>query len=180
VPAMMALGELIGEMGGVDMIVISSAVGLINQGLDWEMESRQIEVNVRGFAAMANVAYKHFEKKGGGCLVGISSFACLRGKADMESYSASKAFVSTYLEGLRMKAAKRGLDIKVVDVRPGFVDTPMSRGQKGMFWVAGAEKAARQIVDAAEKGRSIAYITRRWRILAHLVKNLPDFIYRRV
>lgn len=175
-----ALEELLAEMGGADVIVVNAATGVDNSLLDWDTEENILQVNVIGFAAMACAAYRHLAENGGGALVGISSFACLRGAPDTQAYSASKAFVSNYLEGLRIKALKEGKNIRVVDIRPGFVDTPMTEGQKGMFWVAPARKAARQIVDAAERGSPIAYITRRWRILAHIVRNLPLFIYRRV
>ena len=179
--AIKAVEALLEKLGGADLFVISSATGRYNPRLDWDIEEKQLTVNVLGFAAMANVGFKHLsERPGGGALVGISSFACLRGSPQTESYSASKAFVSNYMEGLRMRTLKQNLPVKIVDIRPGFIDTPMTKGQKGMFWLVSAKAAAADILRAAERGRSIAYVPSRWIILARIVRNLPDFIYKKV
>lgn len=67
--AMSLLEELIREMGGMDVVVISSGVGFINPDLNWEQEKETTGVNVSGFAAVANVAVKHFWKQGSGQVV---------------------------------------------------------------------------------------------------------------
>src|SRR5215470_16844670 len=126
--AMAILQSLIEEMGGVDLIVISSGTGFINPDLNWAMEKETLDVNVAGFAAMANVAFHHFVQAGRGHLVGISSVAAIRGSGVAPAYSASKAFVSNYLEGLRIRARNAGLPILVTDIQPGFVDTAMAQG----------------------------------------------------
>ncbi|GAB4292333.1 MAG: SDR family NAD(P)-dependent oxidoreductase [Myxococcota bacterium] len=165
--------ELIAEIGGLDLAVISSGIGFYNKKLLWEREFETFKVNILGFSAMANVAFNHFRESGGGHLVGISSVAAVRGDATAPAYSASKAFESNYLEGLSMQARKQKLNITVTDIRPGFVDTPMTKGQRGMFWVAPVEKAALQIYRAIKRKKSVAYITRRWLIVAWLLKILP-------
>ena len=96
---------LIEEMGGVELVVISAGIGFINPELNWPEEKATIDVNVTGFAALANVAFRHFEQMQSGHLVGISSIAALRGSRIAPAYSASKAFVSNYMEGLRFRAA---------------------------------------------------------------------------
>jgi len=175
-----ALGELIAELGGMDVIVISSALDYFNPDLKWGEVKESILVNVMGFAALANAAYNYFDKQGGGHIVGISSLAALRGSSSHPTYSASKAFVSNYMEGLRIKAVKSKRKIHITDIRPGFVDTPMTKGQPGMFWVATAEKAARQIFSAIQRKKQIAYITRRWGIVARFMRNAPARVYEMV
>jgi short-subunit dehydrogenase len=177
--AMAVMGDLVEEMGGVDLVVISSGTGFINPDLDWEKEKATIDVNVIGFAAMANVAFCHFLKTGRGHLVGISSIAAIRGSGGAPAYGASKAFMSNYLEGLRISARKAGLSIAVTDIQPGFVDTAMAKGQ-GLFWVASPQKAARQIYDAIRRKARHAYVTKRWSVIGWLLKVLPDFIYSRL
>ncbi len=166
---MEALKQLINEMGGMDLVVISAGVGHGNRGLEWSKERETIEVNVTGFAAVANAAFKYFSQKGGGHIVGISSIAAIRGNGSAPAYNASKAFVSNYLDGLRQKARKSKLPITITDVQPGFVDTPMLKG-KGLFWVAPAAKAARQIYGAVKAKKRHVYITKRWRLIAWLLK----------
>jgi short-subunit dehydrogenase len=161
--------ELLDEMGDVELIIVNSGIG--HHDPDWHQELEVIAVNVTGFAAMANLAMDFFLRRGSGHLVGISSIAALRGLRS--AYSGSKAFVSTYLEGLRLKADGMRVDVHVTDVKPGFVDTPMTEGRKDMFWVASAELAARQIATAIKKKKRHVYVTRRWRLMAWLMKSLP-------
>lgn len=177
--AIKQLEELVAEMEGADIIVISSGVGYVNKDLQWSPEKETIDVNVSGFAAMANVAIHHFLSKGSGHLVGISSIAALRGDGDAPAYSASKAFVSNYMDGLRKKVVKLGLSITVTDIQPGFVDTAMAKGD-GLFWVTSLPKAAQQIYNAIEKKRKHAYITKRWRLMGWLMKIMPGFIYNKI
>ena len=173
------LKELIAEMDGADIIVISSGTGFINKDLEWAKEKETIDVNITGFAAMAGAAFDYFRGRGGGHLVGISSIAAIRGGGEAPAYNASKAFVSNYLEGLRQKAGKLKLALTVTDIQPGFVDTPMARGE-GLFWVATPQKAAKQIFDAIKKKKSHAYVTKRWRLIAWLLKLLPDSLYSKI
>ncbi len=170
--AMALFHELVEEMGGVELVVISSGTGFINPDLDWPKERATIEVNVAGFCAIADAAVKYFIKRGHGHLVGISSVAALFGSPLAPAYNASKAFVSNYLEGLRGMVRHLRLPIIVTDIRPGFVDTAMAKGP-GIFWMASPEKAARQIHGAIKKRRSCAYVTRRWRLFAWLWKIVP-------
>lgn len=177
--AMNSLEELICEMGGMDLMIISSGVGFINPDLDWHKEKETIDVNVSGFTAMANVAFKYFCKRGLGHIVGISSIAAIRGGSESPTYNASKAFVSNYMEGLRQKANKPKKSITVTDIQPGFVKTAMAKGE-GLFWVAPPEKAAWQIFRAIKGKKKHAYITKRWRIIAWLLKVMPDWLYNRL
>jgi short-subunit dehydrogenase len=173
------LKTMIDEMGGVDLVVLSAGIGFINPRLEWEREAETIEVNVTGFAALANVAVKHFIERGRGHLVGISSIAALGGSSGAPAYFASKAFVSNYLEGLSIKVARlANAAITVTDIKPGFVDTAMAQGAK--FWVASPERAAEQIFGVIRRRGRHAYVTRRWRLMAWLIRILPWFLYRRV
>jgi short-subunit dehydrogenase len=177
--AMETLAKFIEEMGGVDLIVISAGTGEINNSLSWHLENEAIKTNVSGFAALVNVAMHHFTEKGSGHLVGISSIAALRGGRESPAYNASKAFESNYLEGLRQKVRKSRLPITITDIKPGFVNTAMAKGD-GIFWAAEPEEAARQIFGTIKRRKRSAYITRRWVLIAWLLKLLPGFIYERL
>jgi short-subunit dehydrogenase len=179
VEAMQSLRELIAEMKDVELFVISAGTGFINPKLDWELENETIAVNVSGFTAIANVAVAHLADRGSGCLVGISSIAALRGNPDAPAYGASKAFMSNYLQGLRYRFAKLRLPVVVTDVQPGFVDTPMAKADR-MFWVASPQKAAEQIFAAIRKRKKHVYVTRRWRLVAWVIKAMPDWLVKRI
>lgn len=162
--------DLVDSLGGVDLVVVSSGIGRHNPDLEWEPERDTVDVNVRGFTAIATAAMEHFEATDGGHLVGISSVAGEIGSPTLPAYSASKAYVSRYLEGLRYRA---GDDIAVTDVRPGFVDTPMSP-ETERFWECSPETAAGQIARAISKEKSVAYVTRRWWLVSKVLGLLPD------
>ena len=173
--AMQGLRELIAEMEDVELLVISAGTGFLNPTLEWEPEEQTIAVNVCGFAAIANVAVSHLERRGSGCLVGISSIGALRGNLRAPAYGASKAFMSNYLQALRYRFAKLRLPIAVIDVQPGFVDTAMAKADR-TFWMATPEKAAIQIADAIRKRTAHVYVTRRWRLVAWFIKAIPDWL----
>ena len=177
--AIRQLTELINEMNSVELVVISAGVGFINSEFEWEKEKATIKTNVFGFAAVANVAVKHFLEQRAGHLVGISSIAALRGTGGAPAYNASKAFVSNYLEGLQQKCVKLKLPIVVTDVKPGFVDTAMAQGE-GLFWVAPPEKAAQQIYKAIKARKTHVYVTKRWRSIGVLLKLMPSSIYNKM
>jgi short-subunit dehydrogenase len=173
------LNRLITEMEGVDIVVVSSGAGFINKDFLWLPEKETIDVNVSGFAAMTNIAIHHFLSKGSGHLVGISSLAALRGSSVAPAYSASKAFVSNYLEGMRKKVAQSGMSITVTNIQPGYVDTAMAKGE-GKFWVASPREAAEQIYETIKRKKKHAYVTKRWRLIAWLLKIMPDFLHNRI
>jgi short-subunit dehydrogenase len=166
-------------MKDVELFVISAGTGFINTALEWEPEQETIAVNVSGFAAIANVAASHLQARGSGHLVGISSIAALRGNLEAPAYGASKAFMSNYLQALRYRFAKLQLPVVVTDVQPGFVDTAMAKAAR-KFWVATPEKAATQIFAAVRKRKKLVYVTRRWRLVAWLVKAMPDWLAQKL
>ena len=173
------LAALIDEMGGVDLAVICAGTGHINPELQWDLEQQMIDVNVKGFTCLADALFKHFMAKGAGHLVGISSVAALRGSGLCPAYNASKAYVSNYLEGLRVKAKHISKSIVVTDIKPGFVDTPMAQGE-GLFWVASPQEAARQIYRLIRRGKAHGYVIRRWRLVAWVLKLMPRGLYARL
>jgi short-subunit dehydrogenase len=173
------LEELTVELGGLDLVVISSGTGDMNENLDFNIEKRTIDTNVIGFTCVADWAYNYFEKQKTGHLVGISSVAGLRGSRQSPSYNATKAFQINYLEALRQKAIKLKQQIFVTDIRPGIVATEMAKGE-GLFWVMPVEKTVQQIYGAIKKKKKIAYVTKRWRIIAVMLKRMPRLIYDRV
>ncbi|HTQ99526.1 MAG TPA: SDR family NAD(P)-dependent oxidoreductase [Candidatus Acidoferrum sp.] len=174
--AISLLQELIAELGDVELFIVNAGTGFNNEPLEWEPERETIAVNVLGFAAMVNVAVAHLQARGAGHLVGISSIAALRGNRFAPAYNASKAFVSNYLEGVRYRFNNMKLPITVTDVQPGFVDTPMAKSPM-LFWVASPQKAALQIAEAIHACKSHVYITRRWRLIAWLMRLIPDVLY---
>ncbi|MBL7994636.1 SDR family NAD(P)-dependent oxidoreductase [bacterium] len=173
------LEELTVELGGLDLTVISSGTGNMNENLDFDVEKRTIDTNVLGFTCVADWSYNYFEKQKSGHLVGISSIAGLRGSRQAPSYYATKAYQINYLEGLRQKATKQGQHIFVTDIRPGLVNTEMAKGE-GLFWVMSVEKTTQQIYEGIKMKKKIVYVTKRWLLIALILKRIPGPIYDRM
>jgi short-subunit dehydrogenase len=174
-----ALDTLSQHLGGIDVLILSSGYGDINENLLSKIEFDTINTNVSGFTSIAIWTYAYFTKQGFGHFTAITSIAGLRGGKAAPSYNASKAYQINYLEALRQKANTDNLKIYITDIRPGFVDTAMAKGDK-KFWVASPITAAKQILAAIEQKKSIAYVSKRWLIIAVLLKLMPNSIYKKL
>ena len=173
------LDELVRELGGLDLFFISAGGGDLNEELDFKVEKTMIDLNVAAFTQLADWAYRYFRNQGFGHLVAISSIAGIRGLRHAPAYNATKAYQVSYLEGLQQKSQYLRLPITVTDIRPGFVDTPNAKGE-GRFWQASVKKASSQIYSAVISRRKVAYITKRWWLIAMILKIVPRFIYERI
>jgi len=171
--------ELVSQMGGLDLLIISAGIGEENKNLNFDVEQSVIKTNIQGFTCIADWAVRYFKEQGYGHLVNISSVAGIRGNGIAPSYNATKAYQINYLEGLRINVKEYGSSITITDVRPGFVDTAMAKGE-GLFWVAPVQKAAEQIFEAIKEKKQVLYITKRWKLIALLLRIIPFSILKRI
>ena len=173
------IGSLIKKLGRLDILIYSSGIGEPSKELDWELDKKTVDTNVNGFLEIANWGFNYFVKQGYGSMVVISSIAANRGNSWAPAYSASKTFQSNYFEALAIKAYRMKKNITITCIEPGFVDTHMAKGNK-RFWLVPVEKAARQIIDAIEKKKRKVYVSKRWWLVAKLMRLLPFWIYKRL
>lgn len=171
------LNSLVQKLEGLDLLLISAGGGEISNELDWKIDNWIVQTNVNGFVQIANWAFNYFIQQGHGHLAVISSVASNRGMSRSPAYSASKAFQSNYFEGLSLKAAALKKNIHITCIEPGFVATKKDNSQK-LFWVVPVDKAAKQIVHAIEKKKRKVYISRRWKLVAWMLKWIPYFMYK--
>ena len=172
------LAALVQKLEGLDMLIYNAGWGEPQEALDYAVDKATVDINVNGFLEAIHFGWKFFLAQGHGQLVTTSSIASIRGNRVSPAYSASKAFQSVYFEGLHIKARKLQIPLYTTDVQPGFVDTNMAKGIR--FWVAPADKAARQIMIAIEKKRWRVYITHRWWLIAKIFKWIPSWLYHRI
>jgi short-subunit dehydrogenase len=173
------LKALLQKTGGMDLLLYNSGYGEVSDTLNWDIENATTRINVNGFLEIAVYGFNYFVAQGHGHLAGTSSIASMAGNGVAPAYSASKAFMSTYLEGLYIKARKRKAPVAITDIQPGFVKTRTAKGQN-RFWEMPVEQVAAQIARALERRRFRVYITRRWWFIAQLIKLLPGSLYRRM
>lgn len=172
--------EIPRTLGGLDLVVYAAGVmpEVAFDEYDVKKDALMVEVNLLGAMAWLNPAARRFNRLGQGTIVGIGSIAGDRGRSGNPGYNTSKGALAIYLEALRNRVARRG--VKVVTIKPGFVETPMTHGKPGLFWLIKADRAAEIILRKARKGVVTAYVPARWRLVSWVISCIPSFIFRRL
>ena len=125
-----------------------------------------------------NESAQRFAQAKTGTIVGISSVAGDRGRGGLPSYAASKAGLTTYLESMRNRVGALG--VKVVTVKPGPIETPMTEGLDSLPLLITADEAAKQIVAGARRGSNVVYVPFAWRPIMAIIRAVPSFIFQRL
>lgn len=173
------LNELIEELGGMDLYFHSSGIGWQNVALDIEKEMRTVETNGVGFTRMVTAAFNYFTVNGGGQIACITSIARTAGLGAAPSYSATKRFQSHYLECLSQLSRMRKLNIRITEIRPGFVATDLLSGSRYPLQLK-ASNVAKSIVKVVLKRKEIATLDWRYRILVFLWRMIPRCVWVRL
>lgn len=174
------LMSLIGRLGGIDLYFHASGIGKQNRELDTEIELRTMETNVVGFTRMINTAFRYFAEQGKGHIAAITSIAGTKGLGPAPAYSATKALQATYLQALEQQAHQRGLNIRITDIRPGFVDTALLNDNFKYPMLMRPETVAQDIVRNIYRKRHIRIIDWRYRILTFIWQLIPNWIWRKI
>lgn len=167
-------------LGGVDGVLV--AQGLLGEAgaceADPLLAERVLRTNFVGAALLAQGAATRLAAQGGGALVAISSVAGDRGRASNYPYGAAKAGLDTFLEGLRARHGPRG--VRVLTVKPGPVDTPMTAHlPKGPLW-ARPDDVARAILRGVERRRAVVYAPGFWRLVMMVIRAMPRRLLARL
>jgi len=172
--------EIARALGGLDLVVY--AAGLMHpvafDEFDPVKDLEMLRVNLEGAVAWLDPVAERFSRLGSGTIVGIGSVAGDRGRSGNPAYCTSKAGLHAYLEALRNRVARDG--VTIVTIKPGFVDTAMTRGLDGLFWLISADRAAEIILRHARRGSVSAYVPARWRLVMAVIRCIPSFIFRRL
>lgn len=163
-------------LGGLDVALI--AHGVLGRQKDAEASGEHLqEILASNFTSAASLAMRlaqRFERQGSGTLAAIGSVAGDRGRQSNYAYGAAKGGLAIFLDGLRHRLHASG--VRVVTLKPGFVDTPMTRDfPKGPLW-ATPEQAAAAIVRAIDRGASVAYVPGFWRAILLVIRSLPEWV----
>lgn len=167
------------ELGEVDELYYAAGV-MPEVGIDefdLAKDELQLRVNALGCIAWGNAAARRFRPRGRGMVLGISSVAQDRGRVGKPGYHASKAAMDTYLESLRNRLWRHG--VQVTTIRPGFVETPMTRGLR-LKGAISADSAAERILRARDRRATIAYVPFKWRVVMAVIRAIPSFLFRRL
>lgn len=168
------------RLGEVDAMLIAHGTLPDQNACEASAELAVKEFNTNGTSTIAlmTVAANRFEAQRHGTLAVISSVAGDRGRQSNYLYGSAKAAVTAFTSGLRQRLAK--VNVNVLTIKPGFVDTPMTRDfKKSALW-AKPEGIARGIVRATDRGRSVIYLPWFWLPIMLIIRHVPEFVFKRV
>jgi short-subunit dehydrogenase len=182
VAAMTAAGRACIVAQGVPDVVIANAgvsIGVdMSDAADLEVLRSVLETNNIGMAATFQPFIAPMSARRSGRLVGIASVAGMRGLPGHAAYSLSKAGVISFCESLRVEL--RPFGVRVVTIAPGYIDTPLTRGNSySMPFLMPADKFARQALDAIAAGVGLRVIPWQMGLMARLLRILPNWVYDR-
>ena len=139
---------------------------------------RIIDINLTAVVSLLTPLADHLERRGAGFVCVVSSVAGDRGRQSNYVYGAAKGGLTVYLQGLRNRLFHAG--VRVVTVKPGFVDTRMTFGLPGTFLVAAPERVARGIVKAIEGGPDVVYLPGFWGPVMRGIRAVPERLFKRM
>ncbi|MGA7991292.1 MAG: SDR family NAD(P)-dependent oxidoreductase [Thermoanaerobaculia bacterium] len=174
-----AFRDAIEATGHCDLFLYNAGLMHGSDGVtcDPDRDAEMMTVNAVAAVRMLGLAANYFRAARRGQIAAISSIAGDRGRKGNPAYNASKAALTTFLEGLRNRLFPFG--VKVSTVKPGFIATRML-GDRRAFWAVPPGEAARIVADRLEKGREVFYVYGRWALVALVMRHVPRFVFKRV
>jgi short-subunit dehydrogenase len=176
------LRRIVADLGGLDLVIFVAGVNYPPGGIDkynFENDRKMIEINLIGAMAWLTPIAEMFQSAKAGQIVGIASVAGDRGRVGNPGYNTSKAGLATYLEALRNRLTRHG--VNVLTVKPGFMKTEMLNAAQGPTpFAIETKKAAYDIIKAMEKRKQLIYTASIWRWIMLAIQHTPSFIFRRL
>jgi short-subunit dehydrogenase len=170
----------VGALGGLDLVLLAQGVRGEQRECDTDF-SRALEVletNFIGAVSLLLSVARLFERQHAGTIAAISSVAGDRGRQSNYVYGASKGALSIFLQGLRNRLYPFG--VRVITIKPGFVDTPMTAHLPKNALFADPAAIARGISRAINRGKDVAYLPGFWWPIMAIVRHVPESIAKRL
>lgn len=146
--------------------------------VDVEERETTIRINYSASVELLESFAPHMSAGSDSFLCAVGSVAGDRGRPSNALYGSSKGALALYLSGLRARLSDQG--VRVLTVKPGYVDSRMTWGLPGLFLVAQPEKVARDILRALDRNRAVVYTPGFWRFVMMIIRCIPDPIFRRL
>jgi short-subunit dehydrogenase len=168
------------RLGGLDVVLVAHGM-LPDQHRCQESVAetlRALEVNCTSTVALLTVVANYFERQRRGCIAVITSVAGDRGRQSNYVYGAAKGALHLFLQGLRNRLHAAG--VAVVEIKPGFVATPMTAHLKRNALFADPEAVGRAVQRAIVRRRDIVHVPWFWRPVMLLIRLVPERIFKRL
>jgi decaprenylphospho-beta-D-erythro-pentofuranosid-2-ulose 2-reductase len=170
--------ETCGLLKKIDGVLLAFGyLGNASHVLEFPEQKIIFDRNLIGAVSILSLFADYFEKMQHGFMIGISSVAGDRGRSKNYAYDAAKSGLTTYFQGLNQRLSKK--QVRVITIKPGFVDTPMTFGKEGMFLVADPEKVGRRIIKQLFLWGDVVYIPWFWRYLMGVLKLIPEWMFKK-
>ncbi|MBI1422853.1 MAG: SDR family oxidoreductase [Gammaproteobacteria bacterium] len=168
------------QLNGLDIVLV--AYGTLGDQKrseqTYENTLQELQTNCLSVLSLLTLLANQFEQQGQGCIAVISSVAGDRGRQSNYVYGTAKGALSIFLQGLRNRLGKT--PVQVLTIKPGFVDSPMTKEfKKGLLWVKPAV-IAQGIVKAIDKNKDVVYLPFFWRYIMFIIKLIPEKIFKRL
>jgi hypothetical protein len=173
--------ENIGLSGNVDIVLIAHGSLPDQADCQDDLTACREALDINGISPVlyAEAFAKRMAKANHGTIALIGSVAGDRGRKSNYVYGAAKGLVTRYAQGLQHRFA--GTGVKVVLIKPGPTDTPMTAHLKGKgAKLASVESVAKQIVDAIETGKPLVYTPRKWQLIMRIIQHLPRVFFNKL
>lgn len=145
---------------------------------NYQVAIEEFTVNATSYIGLLTVFSAYFEKQGQGNIIAFSSCAADRGRPSNYLYGSAKAAITTFCAGLHLSLQDKGVGVLIV--KPGFVDTPMTKEfKKGLLW-AKPESVSKKIIAAMINRKNVIYVPGFWRYIMVLIRLLPGMIVKRL
>ncbi len=170
-----AVRRALDAWGHIDVAVANAGVGIPTNATRLDVDRIELTMRVNFFGAVYTVAAvlpSMLERKQG-WIAGISSLSAWRGFPVNAAYAASKAALSTWLEGIRPELEPHGVGVTIV--HPGFVRTPLTEKNRfKMPFLLEPDEAARIIVEGVEARRLVVNFPWQTTALMRIARHLPS------
>jgi len=165
-------------MGSIDIVFI--AYGTLaehkNSIANYDNTLKELQINCLSVISLLTILANQFESQKSGSIAVISSPSGDRGRQSNYIYGTAKGALSIFLQGLRNRLSKS--KVHVLTIKPGFVDTPMTKSfKKGFLWV-NPEVISKGIYTAIKKKREVVYLPFFWRYIMIIIKSIPEKIFK--
>ncbi|AVR97167.1 SDR family oxidoreductase [Pseudoduganella armeniaca] len=167
-------------LGGIDVVLIAHGTLSDQKACEQSVAATLAEISTNALSTISllTLVANRFEAKRAGAIAVISSVAGDRGRASNYVYGSAKGLVTAFTSGLRQRLHKA--NVRVVTIKPGFVDTPMTAAfRKGPLW-ARPDSVAGKIVQAIDRRRHEVYVPAFWRLIMTVIKSIPTGLFNRL
>lgn len=174
------LDAAIETLDGLDAVLIAHGTLSDQEACqqDVQLTLRELDINFVSVVALLTLLGNYFEEKRNGVVAVISSVAGDRGRRSNYVYGTAKAGVTTFLSGLRARLSDAG--VKVITIKPGQVDTPMTAHLKKGITFSKPDRVGKAIYNGMKKGREVMYVPWFWLPIMLIIIHMPEFIFKKM